>query len=285
MAGFDCIERGDAAYPLLLSLIPDPPARLWYAGDLSALAKPCVAVVGSRRSTEYGRWAAYTIGKRLSEYGVTVVSGMAEGIDTWAHKGCLAEKSPTIAVFGCGLDICFPRGNRGLMEQIAKAGLILSEYEEGMRPTKFSFPQRNRIISGLSYATVVVEAGFSSGSLITAELALDQGRAVYAVPGNINRMGSVGCNKLIADGARPVVFIDDILSGLGLKPDAAETLRKDLAPSERRLLSIVEVNGEIAYDRLAREAGLGIADCVSAVTVLEMKGAVHTAAGKVFAAE
>ncbi|MDR1797261.1 MAG: DNA-processing protein DprA [Clostridiales Family XIII bacterium] len=279
---FDCITPGDAAWPPLLSLIPDAPKRLFYRGDLSVLARPAVAVVGSRRSTEYGRWAAYTIAKRLSEYGVCVVSGMASGIDTWAHKGCLAEKSPTVAVFGCGLDICYPGSNRALMRDIAAKGLLLSEYEEGMHPTRFTFPQRNRIISGLSFATIVVEAGFSSGSLITAEFAAGQGREVYAVPGNINRMGSIGCNKLIADGARPIVFIDDVLADLGLKADPRVRLGAELTADERRVAGIVSANGEISYDRLAAEAGLSIGALTSLVTTLEMKGAVHTAAGKVF---
>jgi len=281
---FPCIERGDARYPALLSLIPDPPERLYYAGDPDVLKLPMVALVGARRSTEYGRWAAYTIAKRLSERGVVVVSGMAEGIDAWSHKGCLAASSPTVAVFGCGLDICFPKSNARLMDDIRRRGVILSEYPAGTQPTRYSFPRRNRIISGLAYATVVVEAGCSSGSLITAESAIDQGREVWAVPGNINRMGSIGCNKLIADGARPIVFIDDILTGLGLAPDTVGQLRAGLTPAEQRVAELVAASGELSFDRLARESGMPIGALTSLVTTLEMKGAVHTAAGKVFPA-
>jgi DNA processing protein len=284
LAGFEFVEKGDSRYPALLGMIPDPPERLYYRGDLCALSYPAIAVVGSRKSTEYGRWAAYTIAKRLSDHGVAVVSGMAEGIDTWAHKGALAAPAPTIAVFGSGLDFCYPAANRELMEDIAKSGLLLSEYAAGIRPSRFTFPRRNRIISGLCGATVVVEAGFSSGSLITAELAVDQGREIFAVPGNINRKTSVGCNKLIADGARPVVFIDDILTDLGIRPSAAKVLGGDLCGDEKRVVAIIAMNGEMSYDRLAAEAGLSIAALTSMVTLLEMKGQVSTAAGKVFLA-
>ena len=276
------ISRQDARYPIMLSLIPNPPERLYYSGDLKALELPKIAVVGSRSSTEYGRWAAFMIAKRLSEHGVCVVSGMAEGIDTWAHKGALEGGTPTIAVFGSGIDFCFPPSNRGLMREIEKSGLILSEYEDGIHPTKYSFPMRNRIISGISCATVVAEAGFSSGSLITAECAADQGREVYAVPGNINRKGSVGCNKLIADGARPIVFIDDILSDLGIKTDIVESMSELLSSEEKRVMAVLKSHGELSIDRLSREAGLPIGALTSVVTLLEIKGALSTGAGKVF---
>jgi DNA processing protein len=276
------IERKDRAYPMLLALIKDPPERLYFRGDIGLLDKPQIAVVGSRRATDYGRWAAYTIAKRLSDHGVCVVSGLAEGIDAWAHKGALAGATPTVAVLGNGLDHCYPKSNAGLMEKIASTGLILTEYQDGVTPTKFTFPRRNRIISGLSCATVVAEAGFSSGSLITAECAADQGREVYAVPGNINRKTSIGCNKLIADGARPIVFIDDILADLGIKTEFAQALDDSLSAEEKRVLGIVAMNGEIAIDRLAAEANLPVSALTAIVTLLEMKGRLSTAAGKVF---
>jgi len=207
---------------------------------------------------------------------------MAEGIDTWAHKGALAGGTPTIAVFGSGLDICFPSSNRGLQGEIEKTGLILSEYEDGMRPTSFTFPMRNRIISGISCATVVAEAGFSSGSLITAECAADQGREVYAVPGNINRKNSLGCNKLILDGARPIILIDDILADLDIKTDIAESLSKFLSAEEQSVFAALKLHGELSIDRLACETALPIGAITSIVTLLEMKGALSTSMGKVF---
>jgi DNA processing protein len=276
------IRKADSSYPTLLSLIKDPPEQVYFAGTPGILKLPMIAIVGSRSSTDYGRWAAYTIAKRLSDHGVCVVSGMAEGIDTAAHQGALAGKTPTIAVFGAGLRVCYPRSNLGLMRQIARTGLLLSEYEDTYPPSRYTFPARNRIISGLSYATVVVEAGFSSGSLITAEHAAAQGREVYAVPGNINRKFSIGCNKLIADGARPVVFIDDILSDLGIASDIAASLDKSLTAQERRVMETLRVHGELSHDRLAAETGLPISTLTSVVTLLEIKNCLTTGAGKVF---
>ena len=273
---------GDPRYPSLLSLIPRPPGRLYYSGNLDALKYPMVAIVGSRSSTDYGRWAAYTIARRLSAHGVCIVSGMAEGIDTWAHKGALAGGAPTVAVLGSGIDICFPASNRGLMDEIGRAGLILSEYKDGMHPSRSTFPERNRIISGLSCATVVAEAGFTSGSLITAERAVEQGREVYAVPGNINRKGSIGCNKLIADGARPLVFIDDILFDFGIEPDILASQGKPLTAKEERVVAALRQNGEMPHDRLSCETGLPIGELTSVVTMLEIKGILTTSAGRVF---
>jgi DNA processing protein len=168
------------------------------------------------------------------------------------------------------------------MRSIARTGLLLSEYEDTYPPSRYTFPARNRIISGLSYATVVVEAGFSSGSLITAEHAATQGREVYAVPGNINRKSSIGCNKLIADGARPVVFIDDILSDLGIASDIAASLDKSLTAQERRVMETLRVHGELSHDRLSAETGLPISTLTSVVTLLEIKNCLTTGAGKVF---
>ena len=267
---------------MLLALIPNPPKQLFYTGSPDVLALPKIAIVGSRSSTEYGRWAAYTIAKRLSEHGVCVVSGMAEGIDTWAHKGALAGGTPTIAVFGSGLDFCFPPSNRGLMRDIMRTGLIISEYEDGIHPCKTTFPARNRIISGISCATVIAEAGFSSGSLITAEFAAEQGREVYAVPGNINRKGSIGCNKLIADGARPIIFIDDILYDLGIDTDITASFSEMLSSEEQRVLAVLKLNGELSIDRLQKETGLPVGALTSIVTLLEIKGALRTGVGRVF---
>ena len=276
------IGKEDPLYPTLLGLIPKPPEKLHYSGDPKALKLPAIAIVGSRSSTEYGRWAAYTIAKRLSDHGVCVVSGMAEGIDTAAHQGALAGKTPTIAVFGAGLDICFPKSNRGLMKAIERRGLLLSEYEDTFLPSRYTFPARNRIISGLANATVVVEAGFSSGSLITAEQAALQGREVYAVPGNINRKSSIGCNKLIADGARPIVFIDDILADMGIASDVIESLDRSLSAEEHRVMETLRIHGELSHDRLAFETGLSMGTLTSVVTLLEIKNCLSTGAGKIF---
>jgi DNA processing protein len=279
----------------MLGHIKKSPARLFYTGDLSVLLKPCVAVVGSRRATDYGRWVAHNLARKLSERGVVVVSGMAEGIDSFAHRGALEGPTPTVAVMGNGLDICFPAMNAALRGRIAGSGLLLSEYEDGVRGTRFTFPARNRIISGLCLATVIVEAGLSSGSLITAECAASQGRSVYAVPGNINRKLSVGCNKLIKEGAIPLVFFDDILDDLGLRArvrissaghDSPDTsgMFGELGEDEVLALGAICENGSLSVDDVAVITGLTVPAVTSVVTLLEMKGFVHFEHGRVIPA-
>ncbi|MDR2771069.1 MAG: DNA-processing protein DprA [Clostridiales Family XIII bacterium] len=277
-------DRGDPRYPRLLDLIQNPPRRLWYRGDLSLAARAAVAVVGARKATEYGRWVAFNLAKTLVEYGLVVVSGMAYGIDSEAHRGALAAGGKTVAVLGCGVDICYPARNDKLMNEILEKGLILSEFEPGTTPRDFTFPLRNRVISGLSVATVVVEAGLHSGSLITAERAAEQGRNVYAVPGNINRTMSFGCNKLIRDGALPLVMFDDIAKDLKLvRADAARKRVETLGVAERAIYAAVCRQGELTVDELCIATGMSPQDINGVVTVLEMKGIVETAQGRVFA--
>jgi DNA processing protein len=278
------VDIGDTRYPRLLRLIQNPPKRLYYRGDISLAAGASIAVVGARKATEYGRWAAFNLAKTLTEYGLTVVSGMAWGVDSEAHKGALAAGGKTVAVFGCGADVCYPARNYRLMNEILEKGLVLSEFEPGTTPRDFTFPMRNRIISGLSIATVVVEAGLSSGSLITAERAAEQGRTVYAIPGNINRAMSFGCNKLIRDGALPVVVLDDIAKDLKLvRADTVEKRAGAIGADERAVYVAVCRRGEMTVDELCAETGMPAQDINGIVTVLEMKGIVETAQGRVFA--
>jgi DNA processing protein len=275
---------GDPRYPRLLRLIQNPPKKLYYRGDISLSAKASVAVVGARKATDYGKWAAYNLAKTLSEYGLAIVSGMAFGADSEAHRGALAAGGGTVAVFGCGVDICYPSRNYSLMNEILEKGLILSEFEPGTEPRDFTFPMRNRIISGLSIATAVVEAGLRSGSLITAERAAEQGRSVYAVPGTINRAMSFGCNKLIRDGAMPIVVFDDIVKDLNLvRSDTVEKRAEALGAGAREVYAAVRRRGEMTVDELCAETGLPPQDINGIVTVLEMKGIVETAQGRVFA--
>jgi DNA processing protein len=289
MCSSQTVRRGEEGYPGALKYIDKPPEQLRYIGDLSVLAGTCVAVVGSRKATDYGRWAAYNLARKLSERGIVVVSGMAEGIDSFAHKGALEGSTPTVAVMGNGLDICFPRMNEALRRRIAERGLLLSEYEDGTHGTRFTFPARNRIISGLCRATVIVEAGIASGSLITAECAVTQDRLVYAVPGNINRQLSVGCNKLIRDGATPLVFFDDILDDLGLRSrmkissggGAIGSAAAELGEDEALVLGAVCEHGDMSVDDAAVLTGLGVPTATSVVTLLEMKGFVHFDHGRI----
>lgn len=279
------VKLGEKDYPELLQYISNPPKILYYIGDITIASKPSIAIVGARKASSYGKWAAYGFAKKLSDYGVVAVSGMAYGIDSYAHKGAVENQGKTIAVLGCGIDICYPASNKELKENILKEGLILSEYEQGVQPLPFRFPMRNRIISGLCIGTIIVEAGLNSGSLITAECAAEQGRNIYAVPGNINNVYSFGTNKLIKDGAIPLTAFDDIIEELGIpRGTPTEKLEIELGKDEREIYDIVRQNGEITTDFICRSTGKLPSDVNAMVTILEMKGLLQTALGKVFLA-
>lgn len=277
------IERGDRLYPPLLARISDPPARLYCVGDAELLGSECVAVVGTRRCSPYGRWAAGEIAGRVSACGITVVSGMAAGIDSAAHLGCLSAGGRTIAVLGTGVDQAFPKSNRRLYDRIAAEGLLISEFEPGDGPLPWHFPQRNRIISGLSRAAVIVEGAEKSGSLITAGLALEQGRDVFAVPGNINQPNSRGVNKLIYDGACPITDLDDLPRMLGID-SASRTERALVSREEKKLLELISFSPGMSAGDLAAAAGLSPALAAGMITVLELKGLVRTDGNSLFLA-
>ncbi len=282
---YEKVSIGEPGYPLLLPLIADPPKQLYYIGDLSLASMRCVSLVGSRKTTEYGRWAAFTLAQRLAEHGIVVVSGLAAGIDACGHAGALKAAGKTIAVLGCGIDRCYPASNRNLKEQIAFTGLVLSEYPPGTQAAVYTFPKRNRIISGISEATIVAAAGLHSGSLITAELAEDQGRAVYALPGNINNIYHLGTNKLIKDGAIPLVVLDDLLDELGIHPIQRERAIVSLSQEEQMLLEQINQEGERTVDQLCKCLAKPPSHINGLVTVLEMKGILRTSMGKIFVAK
>lgn len=276
-------------YPPLLREIEEPPNPLYYTGDLRLLRKKCVSLVGSRRTTEYGRLIARQIGKKLAECGVVVVSGMAKGIDTCAHIGALEADSQyggsTAAILGCGPDVCYPPSNRKLRDQIGKRGLILSEYPPGTQPARYRFPRRNRIISGLSAAVVVVQAPENSGALITAELAAEQGRDVYAVPGPINSGYHLGSNKLLGDGALPLATIGEFLQDLGLSKVCTTAFEENLGQDEKKLVEFLQNHGELTLDQLCTELKKPVSQISGMITVLEIKGVICTALGKIFIAK
>ena len=243
-------------------------------------------MVGSRKITAYGRRIAAKVAGRLAACGVTVVSGMAIGIDGISHRSALDAGGKTIAVLGNGLDVMYPAANRDLKKDILRTGLLLSEYPPGTRGTKFTFPQRNRIISGLSEATVVIEAGLNSGSLITAALANEQGRPVYGVPGNIDNVTSLGVNMLIRDGAQPLIAADDLLADLQVDRSAVvqQELKSVTGAEEQQILALLARGSEVTVDQLAAMTGLTAGRINGLVSVLEMKGLVMTALGRVFLA-
>ncbi|HOY10047.1 MAG TPA: DNA-processing protein DprA [Candidatus Omnitrophota bacterium] len=201
-------------FPRILKQIPDCPVVLYHKGDIRHEDDTSVAVIGSRRATVYGRLVAEQLASRLADFGITVVSGMARGIDSAAHTGSLKARGRTLAVLGCGLTHIYPPENEGLMETIARHGAVLSEFPLETAPLRYNFPRRNRIISGLSLGVIVVEAHRRSGALITSRFALEQGREVFSVPGRVDQPASWGTNQLIKDGARVVLGVEDILEEL-----------------------------------------------------------------------
>ena len=277
-------------YPSLLKEIPDPPDPLYYIGNLGLAEGECVGIVGSRRTTQYGRWTARTLGRKIAAAGGVVVSGMAAGIDACAHWGAIdagekGERYNTIAVMGCGIDQCYPKSNRELWDKIVSGGLIVSEYAPGTAATKYTFPQRNRIISGLSDAVVVVQAPGSSGALITAERAVEQGRDVYAVPANINSEYSFGSNKLLLDGAIPLVVMDDLLADRGLAADLHEGSIMELGEEEKLVMKEILSKGEMTAEQLAVSLKMQPAEVSGIVTIMEMKGLLCSSLGKIFIAK
>lgn len=279
------IDINSSEFPSRLREIPDPPRQLYCAGDISLLKEASVAVVGSRKYTLYGKTVAGMIGHRLGECRIPVVSGLAYGIDAFAHEGALDAGGRTIGVLASGVRKMSPKRNYSLMIRgLEHGGLVLSEYEPDENAERYKYPLRNRIISGLGICTAVVEANVNSGSLITAQHAMEQGRPVYAVPGNINSQFSIGCNLLIRDGAFPLVVIDDLIRGAGLEPVGANEAVLRLGQDERRVYDAAARYNGAPIDRLAEDTGMTAARLNAIVTVMEIKGIFSTYAGKVYLA-
>ncbi len=283
--GHALVILGDPAYPALLAAIPQPPPVLFTCGNTSLLGMKQIAVVGSRRASTAGRENAYTLARGLTAAGLAITSGMAIGIDAAAHAGALDESGATVAVFGCGIDRIYPATHRDLARAIEASGLLVSEYPLGYPPAKHTFPRRNRIISGLAVGTLVVEAALTSGSLITAMQALEQGREVFAVPGPIRSPLSRGCHALIRQGAVLTESVDDVLNelslGLGLTLQPAETTPLGLALRERKVLEACEFEA-LSFDAIVDGSGLTAPEVSSILTALEMKGWVHSDRGGTF---
>lgn len=281
--GLRWIGRSDARYPSRLLAIHDPPPGLFVRGSapLSLLERPSVAVVGARACSDYGVAVAHSLARELAAAGVVVVSGLARGIDAAAHRGAL-DAGVTVAVLGCGVDRDYPRAHAQLAAQIATGGLIVSEYAPGVEPAPWRFPARNRIVAGLTAATIVVEARERSGALITADLALDEGREVFAVPGEITSHLSFGTNALLRLGAVPVTCADDVLDALGVVRDQASAAgRPPSVPEQPHLAAIhsAVVDAPSSVDELVRRTGIAAAEIASALTELELLGLVAQAGG------
>jgi DNA processing protein len=286
--GARIITIWDADYPDLLKKIYDPPALLFVLGKFNPGDKHSIAIVGTRTPSPYGQIVAETMTRDLTQLGITVVSGLARGIDTIAHTATLKAKGRTIAVIGSGLDVPYPPENRRLQELIANQGVVVSEFPMGAKPDATNFPRRNRIISGLSIGTLVVESGEDGGAMITASTALDQNREVFAIPGNINEKRSAGPNELIREGrAKLVQRVEDILEELGpqlrhlLKKDAPADAALDLTLFERKIYDRL-TSTPIHIDTLSELAESSTADALVSLLSLEFKGLVRQLPGKLF---
>ena len=280
------LSQYDPGYPDSLRNIQSPPALLFYRGDPECLRGKCVAVVGSRKASPQGTDATYKLCSELSRAGVCVVSGLAMGIDTAAHEGCLDGGSPTAAVLGCGIDVEYPIENVALKERIVKnGGVLLSEYPPGCRANKFVFQARNRIISGLAKALLMMESRIQSGSMLTVHHALDQGREVYAYPGVPGTEWAEGAHQLLREGANYFTSAQDILEDLGWDasvPTVSSPQQKGLPPlteEQRKVFSLLS-QGELSFDQLAAETQLPTPALSVALTMLQMMGLVKAMPGK-----
>lgn len=276
----------DEEYPSNLKYIFDPPPLLYIKGDMIKEDKIAIAIVGSRITTLYGRMMAEKLSKQLIEEGFTIVSGLARGIDTIAHISALKAKGRTIAVLGCGINVVYPPENRKIMDEIASKGVVISEFPLSTLPHKRNFPLRNRIISGLSLGTVVVEASERSGALITANLALEQGREVFAIPGNINSRYSLGTNKLIKEGAKLVEDVTDIVEELKISLPKKEKKSKEeiyqFKEDEKMIYNIISNSTSLHIDSILSQSKLEINKVLEILTRLEIKGLIKQLPGKQF---
>jgi DNA processing protein len=263
------LRRPDDAFPPLLGAIHDPPPELFVrgGGELETLARAAVAIVGARACSAYGRSIARSLARELAASGLVVVSGMARGIDGEAHRGALDAGGTTIAVLGCGVDRDYPAAHAELAHRIGERGLIVSEYEPGVEPAPWRFPARNRIIAGLCSATVVVEARERSGALITADFALEEGRDVLAVPGEITSSLSAGTNALLRLGAIPATCAGDVLELFGCLPVRASHV--DLGATAQAVLALLR-DGPRTADEIAKAAGIEPAPLSASLVELEL---------------
>ena len=272
-----CIDN--PAYPDLLRQTPQPPPLIYIRGSLTSADEWALAVVGTRGPSDYGREATRRVAGELAAAGVTIVSGLALGIDALAHQAALESGGRTIGVLACGVDVPYPERNRGLAEQISENGALISEYPLGIAPIPNNFPARNRVISGLARGTLVVEAGERSGALITVEFALEQGREVFAVPGPIFNPKSAGCNRLIRNGATLVTCANDMLEGMNwttatAQQEARQVLPDD--PTEAAILTLIDYSPR-HIDEISRASQHAPPTVSATLAMLELKGYIRQA--------
>lgn len=285
--GAEILTDFDDDYPESLRSIDDRPMVLYVRGSFVKDDATAIGIVGSRKSTSYGKWACEKFAGDLAGLGVTIVSGMASGIDTHAHRAAIDSGGRTIAVLGCGIDVVYPLKNKSLYDEIPSSGAVISEFPLGTQPLPYNFPMRNRIISGLSMGIVVIEAQEKSGSLITASYAASQGKDVFAVPGNINSLYSSGTNLLIKDGAKPLLSTEDIIEEFPeLRIISTRTFDKEidelpLSETEKKVLRLLK-EGPLHCDIIALKTGLDISTVLGTLMILEMKETIKELSSRTF---
>jgi DNA processing protein len=286
-SGIEILTQVDDRYPELLKTIPDPPVVLYVRGDLPKDHIP-VALVGSRKATPYGLNVTHSLARDLAAAGVTIVSGLARGVDARAHHATLEAGGRTIAVLGSGIDVIYPSEHRTLAEKISGSGALISEFPLGTAPNRDNFPVRNRIISGLSHLVVVIEASDKSGSLITARMAAEQGREVMAVPGSIFNEQSRGCNALIKDGAALARNWEDVIAELphqiaaGLLTGAGPSREEHLTEDEKNIIALLSFEQPSHVDQIAQKSGIKSQDLLGTLVNLELKNYITQTPGKNF---
>ena len=281
----------DTDFHDILTKITDPVEQLFCIGDISLLSKLSMAVVGSRKCSQYGKQSAFNIGEALALNNAVTISGMAIGVDSMAHLGALKKGGGTIAVLGCGVDVCYPKKNKSLYYEICEKGLVISEYAPGIPPAPWRFPMRNRIIAAIASSVAVIEAGEKSGAAITALRAAEIGTDVFALPGNITSLYSVGTNRLIRDGARIITSVDDLMIEAGIFSD-----KKTVEMNSLEIEDLLGTEEKQVYEAISRQEGITVSALCDQlrksssavngiITVLELKGMIYYELGKIFIAK
>ena len=285
------LRAGDTDFPDILTKITDPVEQLFCIGDISLLSKLSMAVVGSRKCSQYGKQSAFYIGEALALNNAVTISGMAIGVDSMAHLGALKKGGGTIAVLGCGVDVCYPKKNKSIYDEICEKGLVISEYAPGIPPAPWRFPMRNRIIAAIASSVAVIEAGEKSGAAITALRAAEIGTDVFALPGNITSLYSVGTNRLIRDGARIITSVDDLMIEAGIFSD-----KKTVEMNSLEIEDLLGTEEKQVYEAISRQEGITVSALCDQlrksssavngiITVLELKGMIYYELGKIFIAK
>lgn len=294
--GCHLVHWEETAYPRRLLEIYDPPPLLYVRGDVAVLARHALAMVGTRRPTPYGNQIAERLAKELAERGLVIVSGLARGIDSSAHRGaCAAARGATVGVLGCGIDVVYPKENRKLFAEVEKRGAIISEFSLGAYPAPENFPVRNRIVAGMALGAIVVQGAQYSGSLITARLAMEFGREVFGVPGNITEGASFAPNQLVKQGAKLVTGWEDVVEELPTEiraelfpvdtttaAERASLFEAALSATEKKLYELIRVEEAVHVDELVERTGLSSSETLASLCEMEMRGVIRQMPGKQF---